>query len=98
MREKKVLLLLRCCHDGHGSLRLKIRLKGGYSRDHLRKAAVQVQCYFTPTETIRTIRDGEPRTATSTFSQRLSSYTKVVNVFDVGNCLYSAESLFRVRQ
>ena len=28
----------------------------------------QVQCYFTATETIRTIRDGEPKTATSTFT------------------------------
>ena len=34
-------------------------------------AIVQVQCCFT--ETIRTIRDGEPRTATSTFTQLLSS-------------------------
>ena len=33
----------------------------------------QVQCRFTSTETIRTIRDGEPRTATSTFTQLLSS-------------------------
>ena len=29
--------------------------------------------YFTSTETIRVIRDGEPRTATSTFTQVLSS-------------------------
>ena len=34
---------------------------------------VQVQCCFTSLETIRTIRDGEPRTATSTFTQLLSS-------------------------
>ena len=32
---------------------------------------VQVQCCFTSTETIRTTRDGEPRTAT--FTQLLSS-------------------------
>ena len=32
-----------------------------------------VQCCFPSTETIRTIRDGEPRTATSTFTQLLSS-------------------------
>ena len=32
-----------------------------------------VQCCFTSTETIRLIRDGEPRTATSTFTQLLSS-------------------------
>ena len=36
---------------------------------------VQVQCYFTSTETIMTPRDGEPRTATSTFTQFLSSHT-----------------------
>ena len=34
---------------------------------------VQVQCCFTSTETIRTIRDREPRTATSTFTQRMRS-------------------------
>ena len=35
-----------------------------------------VQSYFTSSETIRTIRDGEPRTATSTFAQ-LSFYRNV---------------------
>ena len=35
-----------------------------------------VQCCFTSTETIRTIRDGEPRTVTSTFTQFLSSVSK----------------------
>ena len=33
----------------------------------------EVQCCFTSTGTIRTLRDGEPRTATSTFTQLLSS-------------------------
>ena len=32
-----------------------------------------VQCCFTSTETVRLVRDGEPRTATSTFTQILSS-------------------------
>ena len=32
-----------------------------------------VQCCFTSTETIRRIRDGKPRTATSTFTQLLNS-------------------------
>ena len=32
-----------------------------------------VQCCFTPTETIRTIRDGRPSTTTSTFTQLVSS-------------------------
>ena len=27
------------------------------------------KCCFTPTETVRTIRDGEPRTSTSSFTQ-----------------------------
>ena len=34
---------------------------------------VWVQCCFTSTETIRTVRDGEPRTATSNSTQLLSS-------------------------
>ena len=34
---------------------------------------VRGQCCFTSTETVRTIRDGEPRTATSTFTQIMSS-------------------------
>ena len=38
-----------------------------------RELPVRVQCYFTSTETIRLIRDGEPRAATSTFTQLLSS-------------------------
>ena len=33
----------------------------------------QVQCCFTPTQSVRTIRDGDPTTATSTFTQVLSS-------------------------
>ena len=32
-----------------------------------------VQCCFTSTETVRLVRDGEPKTATSTFTQLLSS-------------------------
>ena len=38
-----------------------------------RLKALQIQCCFTSTETIRTIRDVEPRTATSTFTQLLTS-------------------------
>ena len=36
---------------------------------------VQVQCCFTSTETTWTIRDGDPRTASSTFMQLLNSVT-----------------------
>ena len=39
----------------------------------LYRQEVQVQGCFTATETTRTIRAGEPRTATSTFIQLLSS-------------------------
>ena len=35
--------------------------------------SVQVQCCFTSTETIRTVKDREPRTATWTLTQHLSS-------------------------
>ena len=38
---------------------------------------IVVQCCFTSTETLRTIRDGEPRMATSTFTQLLSSDNKI---------------------
>ena len=34
---------------------------------------VQVQCCFASSGTGRTVRDGEPRTSTSTFTQLLSS-------------------------
>ena len=34
---------------------------------------VHVQCCLKSTETVRTVRDGEPRTATSTFTQFLGS-------------------------
>ena len=34
---------------------------------------VLVQCGITSTETVETIRDGEPRTATSTFTEPLNS-------------------------
>ena len=40
------------------------------SLDH---PACFVQCCFTATETVLTVRDGEPRTSTSTFTQLLSS-------------------------
>ena len=39
---------------------------------------VQVQCCFTSTETIRTVRDWKPRTATSTFTQLLNSVGKLL--------------------
>ena len=38
----------------------------------LKTLGVQLQCCFTSTETVRTIMDGESRTATWTFTQLLS--------------------------
>ena len=47
------------------------------ARKRLQRKTVQlssVQCCFTSTESIRTVRNGgEPRTATSTFTQLLNS-------------------------
>ena len=40
----------------------------------LRASAVLFSCWITSTETIRLIRDGEPRTSTSTFTQLLSFF------------------------
>ena len=34
---------------------------------------INVQCCFTSAESVRTIRDGEPRTTTSTFTQLMNS-------------------------
>ena len=42
--------------------------------------AVQVQRCFTSTETVRIIRDGEHRTATSTFTLLLSSDVDLLNM------------------
>ena len=40
---------------------------------HSSWAPISLQCCLTSTETVRCVRDGEPRTATSTFTQLLSS-------------------------
>ena len=37
------------------------------------------QCCFTPTETVRIIRDGEHRTPTLTFTQLLNSHVPLVD-------------------
>ena len=51
-----------------------------FSVDQTVKAPfTSVQCCFTSTETVRTIRDGEPRTATSTSTQLLSSASSMVH-------------------
>ena len=46
----------------------------------MKKLDVQVQCCFTSTGTMRIIRDGEPRTATSTFTQLLNYVGSLFNV------------------
>ena len=48
-----------------------------------RKACSIAECCITPTETVRIIRDGEPRTATSTFTQLLNSKRKASSPFVV---------------
>ena len=53
-------------HTLNGAVRLRVRPL---------MLQVRVQCCFTSTETVRTIRDGEPRTSTSTFTQLLNSDT-----------------------
>ena len=44
-----------------------------FLRQFDRYCCSSVQCCFTSTEIVMTVRDGEPRTATSTFTQLLSS-------------------------
>ena len=51
-----------------------------HAADSHQSQAIQAQCCFTSTETIRTIMDGVPRTATSTFTQLLSSGPSNVEV------------------
>ena len=46
-----------------------------------RIARSKVQRCLTSTETVRTIRDGEPRTATSTFTQLLTSGLRVGRLY-----------------
>ena len=49
----------------------------------IRAKVAFVQCCRTSTETVRTIRDGEPRTSTSTFTQLLSSARHAYFEFNV---------------
>ena len=58
---------------------------------------VRVLCCFTATETVRTIRDEKPRTATSTFTQLLSSETASMIVFQVQCCFTSTDTTRTVR-
>ena len=53
-----------------------------------------VQYCFTSTETVRTIRDGEPRTATSTSTQLLRSMRGFT---EVTSCFTSTETVWTVR-
>ena len=50
-----------------------------------------VQCCFTFTETVRTIRDAEPWTAASTFTQLLSSGLRRINVCYLVCCRIAGE-------
>ena len=52
----------------------------GALREREREREREFQCCFSSTETIRIIRDGEPRTSTSTFTQLLNSPPTMVQV------------------
>ena len=53
---------------------------------------LSVQCCFTSTETVRTIRDGEPRTATWIFTQLLGSALLLLSW-----CFTSTETVWLIR-
>ena len=67
----------------------------GCSDDHkewrVRQTRACVRCCLTSTETVRTVRDGEPRTATPTLTQLLNSGDRVQC------CLTSTETVRTVR-
>ena len=54
--------------------------------------SISFESCFTSTETVQTVRDGEPRTATSTFTHLLSSATQRVQC-----CLTSTETVRTIR-
>ena len=66
------------------SLRDRTNYEGRWTQDghfHFHTApelCLHLQCCFTSTEAVRTINDGEPRTATSTFTQLPNSEWPVV--------------------
>ena len=59
----------------------------------MRDVQVRVQCRFTSAETLRTIRDGEPRMATPTFIQLRSSETHP----SVQCCFTATETIRTIR-
>ena len=68
---------VRTIRDGHLDF---------HSAQTLSTFHIEVQCCFTSTETIRTFRDWEPRTATPTFTQLLNSAS-------VQSCFTSTETI-----
>ena len=60
--------LAECCFTSTETVGLlETGAQDGHLDSHTASELCQVQCCITSTETVRTIRDGEPRTATSTF-------------------------------
>ena len=55
-----------------------------------------LQCCFTSTETVRTVTDGEPRSATSSLTQLLSSEVFVLLLLQC--CFTSTETVRTVRE
>ena len=84
-----VVVVVRNCPSTHSTL-LAFSLRENVSTKNSCGSTLQVQCCFTTTEAIRTIRDGEPRTATSTFTQLLSSVLQC--------CFTSTEIVRTVRE
>ena len=66
-----------CCSRRHHALQItentrsyqRVSFSTAKDNGRLLHLTAVVQCCFTSTETARTVRDGEPRTATSTFIQ-----------------------------
>ena len=66
--EDKLEELLRLLFYGHIEVQCSFLFYG-----HIEVQCSFVQCCFASTETVRTIRDVDPRTSTSSFTQLLNS-------------------------
>ena len=70
LSSERIRVRAQCCFASTEAVRTIRAPRLSHSSERIR---VRAQCCFMSTETIRTIRDVKPRTATSTFTQRLSS-------------------------
>ena len=72
-REKSMEQAVSCFSEFKVPSSVQGPFRTNYGADKFLEFSVPSLVLFTSTETIRIIRDGEPRTATSTFTQLLSS-------------------------